>query len=416
MKYNYIFLLDKEKDKPDAKIRLRVRWGSCVAQFSVGYRVDVDKWNNDSQRCKANTTHGKKKVAASIINREIQRIEDIVNDIFSLYDIKNAVPSEQEFKEEYNERNGKAKANTKNIFDYYNEFIISESREKGWTYATTQKHRTIKNHLFNFSNRLEFSDLNEKGINMFVDYLLNLTDDDGELTMKNTTIKKDVAILLWFLRWASDKGYNKETAHLTYKVKLKTVPKKIIFLDWDELMRMYNVEGIKDNERIANDRFLFSCFTSLRFSDMDNLKWNNVKDGYIEITSIKTNDPLIIELNKYSSSILERYKKASGSVFPRMSNQKMNIYIKRVAEAAGINTLVNITYFQGGRRIDKVVPKYELITTHAGRRTFICNALMLGIAPNIVMKWTGHANYNAMKPYIEIADKAKKSAMELFNR
>lgn len=416
MKYSYIFLIDKEKGKPDAKIRLRVRWMDCIAQFSVGYRADIDKWNSESQRCKANTTHGKKKVPASVINREIQRLEDIVNDTFSLFDIQNITPNEQEFKDAFNEKNGKLKHKTKGIFDYYNEFIISESREKGWTYSTVQKHRTIKNHLYNFSNRLEFSDLNEKGLSMFVDYLLNLTDDEGELTMKNTTIKKDFAILLWFLRWASEKGYNKEMAYLTYKIKLKTVPKKIIFLDWDELMRMYNVDGLKDNERIANDRFLFSCFTSLRFSDMDNLKWNNVKDGYIEITSIKTNDPLIIELNNYSSSILERYRKSSGIVFPKMSNQKMNLYIKRVAEMAGINALVNITYFQGGKRIDKTIPKYELITTHAGRRTFICNALMLGIAPNIVMKWTGHANYNAMKPYIEIADKAKISAMNLFNK
>ena len=41
---------------------------------------------------------------------------------------------------------------------------------------------------------------------------------------------------------------------------------------------------------------------------------------------------------------------------------------------------------------------------------------MLGIAPEIVMKWTGHEDYRTMKPYIAIADKAKKDAMDLFNR
>ena len=40
---------------------------------------------------------------------------------------------------------------------------------------------------------------------------------------------------------------------------------------------------------------------------------------------------------------------------------------------------------------------------------------MLGIATNIVMKWTGHSDYAAMKPYIEIADKAKETEMSLFN-
>ena len=65
---------------------------------------------------------------------------------------------------------------------------------------------------------------------------------------------------------------------------------------------------------------------------------------------------------------------------------------------------------------EEILPKYELLSSHIGRRTFICNALMLGIAPNIVMKWTGHSDYAAMKPYIEIADKAKETAMSLFNK
>jgi integrase len=66
-------------------------------------------------------------------------------------------------------------------------------------------------------------------------------------------------------------------------------------------------------------------------------------------------------------------------------------------------------------RVDETYQKWELLSTHAGRRTFVCNALMLGIAPDIVMKWTGHSNYKAMKPYIDISDKAKRQAMDLFN-
>ena len=65
--------------------------------------------------------------------------------------------------------------------------------------------------------------------------------------------------------------------------------------------------------------------------------------------------------------------------------------------------------------LDEVYEKWKLMTTHVGRKTFICNSLMLGIAPQIVMKWTGHSDYAAMKPYIEIADKAKEDAMSLFD-
>ena len=58
--------------------------------------------------------------------------------------------------------------------------------------------------------------------------------------------------------------------------------------------------------------------------------------------------------------------------------------------------------------------EYELIGTHAGRRTFICFALSSGIPPQVVMKWTGNSDYQAMKPYIDISEKTKVNAMQLF--
>ena len=61
----------------------------------------------------------------------------------------------------------------------------------------------------------------------------------------------------------------------------------------------------------------------------------------------------------------------------------------------------------------ETLPKYELVGTHAGRRTFICFALSSGVPPQVVMKWTGHSDYKAMRPYIEIAEKTKADAMKL---
>jgi hypothetical protein len=57
-----------------------------------------------------------------------------------------------------------------------------------------------------------------------------------------------------------------------------------------------------------------------------------------------------------------------------------------------------------------------VLGTHAGRRTFICNALSMGIPVDIVMKWTGYSNYSAMKLYIDIAQSDKSKAMAKFNR
>lgn len=101
---------------------------------------------------------------------------------------------------------------------------------------------------------------------------------------------------------------------------------------------------------------------------------------------------------------------------PVISNQKMNDYLKELGELAEINEPVSETYYKGSRRIDTITPKYALLGTHAGRRTCICNALALGIPAQVVMKWTGHSDYKAMKPYIDIADDVKANAMNKFNQ
>ena len=116
-------------------------------------------------------------------------------------------------------------------------------------------------------------------------------------------------------------------------------------------------------------------------------------------------------LNKYKDVVFENHK-----VLPVITNQKMNDYLKELAELAGIDEPVHETYYKGNQRIDEVTSKYALLGTHAGRRTFICNALALGIPAQVVMKWTGHSDYKAMKPYIDFADDIKANAMSKFDR
>ena len=124
-------------------------------------------------------------------------------------------------------------------------------------------------------------------------------------------------------------------------------------------------------------------------------------------------------LSKAIISSLDKYKDVAfedNKVLPVITNQKMNDYLKELAELAGIDEPIRQTYYKGNERIDEVTPKYALLGTHAGRRTFICNALALGIPPQVVMKWTGHSDYKAMKPYIDIADDIKANSMSKFNQ
>lgn len=421
IKRNCIFLLDKEKDKSDAKLRCRIRWGENIVAFNVGHRIDIDKWISDAQRCKNNTTHGVKKTHSSIINRDIQKYQDICDTVFFYFEQQNIYPSSDDFKNEFNQRLGKKVKPERTIFEYHAEFMTEQGHESQWSDSTYKEHRTIQRRLKDFAPKLEFEDLTQNGLSKFVDYLQTIQVNSKKKGLKNSSIRKNLDNLKWFLRWATNKGYNKEMSFTTFQPKLKEVKNEIVYLTWEELIKVYNfkVPSICPHLEEVRDVFCFCCFTSLRYSDVANLKRTNVFEDYIQVTTIKTYETLRIELNDYSKKILDKYKNETykrNLALPVISNQKMNDYLKELGELCCIDEPVSITYYKGGERYDETYKKYELLTTHCGRRTFISNAIMLGIAPEIVMKWTGHEDYRTMKPYIAIADKAKKDAMDLFNK
>ncbi len=146
------------------------------------------------------------------------------------------------------------------------------------------------------------------------------------------------------------------------------------------------------------------------------LKRTDIIGDTMYITTQKTNDRLPINLNKFAQEILDKYAGhtyVGNTALPVISNQKMNKYLKDLCELCGFNTMITKFCFRKGQRVEETYPKYELIGTHAGRRTFICFALSSGVPPQVVMKWTGHSDYKAMKPYIDIAEKTKADAMKL---
>ena len=202
---------------------------------------------------------------------------------------------------------------------------------------------------------------------------------------------------------------------------MKATQKKVIYLSKDELKTILNLELKGDTLYLEpiRDIFMFCCFSSLRYSDASILKWNDVKEDHIEVTTVKTADSLSIEINDMMGRILEKYRavpaKRNNLVFPYYTNQAMNRDLKKLCKLAGINEEIRITSYKGNERIDEIKEKWELVGTHTGRKTFIVNALSRGIAPSIVMKWTGHNDYKSMKPYIDIVDAIKASEMSKMN-
>ena len=429
IKRNIIFALESRKKDgvpivENVPIRMRVNFASQRIEFTTGYRIDVAKWDGDKQRVKNGCTN-KLKQSASEINAALLGYYTELQEIFKRFEVAEIMPSPAKVKEAFNNRHGQnektelASADTSNVpsnfYEAFDDFVRVCGRQNDWTHSTFEKFGAVKNHLKNFRSELSFEFFDEEGLTEYVQYLREVRE------MRNSTIGKQLSFLKWFLRWSFKQGMHSNNAYDTFKPKLKDTQKKIIFLTWEELNRLreFKIPPTKQAIERVRDVFLFQCFTGLRYSDVFNLRRSDIKGDHIEVTTVKTSDSLVIELNKHSKAILEKYQDVvfeHDKALPVITNQKMNEYLKELAELAGINEPIRQTYYKGNERIDEVTPKYALLGTHTGRRTFICNALALGIPPQVVMKWTGHSDYKAMKPYIDIADDIKANAMSKFNQ
>lgn len=415
------FLLHKRKagDTQNLSIRMRVTLrGQRPLDFPTGHNIDLKDWDADNQ-CAL-----KSAIAAADINRTIDEWKAIMNEVFARYELlEKRVPTLGEIKDLFNDMVGrKTKTNESladpnmDLFQVFDLFTETMGMQNQWTKSTFEKFAAIKSHLHDFDPNLSFPGINESKMQAYLSYL----EKKG---LRNTTIAKNLAFVRWFLRWAHKKGYYNGDMQDTFKPKLKGTDgnsKEIIYLTQDEIKILENHQFLPMQAALerVRDVFLFCCFTGLRYSDVAKLKRSDIKDGFIVVVTKKTVDGLRIEQNKHSQAILDKYKDMKfpkDLALPVISNVKMNARLKILGQVCGIDEPTRIVYFQGGVRHEEVFPKWALLTTHCGRRTFVVTALQLGIPSEVIMKWTGHNDFSAMKPYVKIVDELKAKAMSRFD-
>jgi integrase len=401
-------------------IRMRITYGGNRVDIRVGYSIEVGKWNAEEGRVIAGAKNRYKQTAGEI-NKAILNCEELVEEVFTRYELlEKRIPTKAELKAAFDEVAGRKEPEPeepgKMFYEVYAEFMETMGRQNNWTKATYTKFNSLLEHLRNYSKNLAFETLTEKELREFV---VNLQTSG----LRNTTVAKYLSFFRWFLRWAFNAGYYEGKLHESFKPKFKGIDgnsKEIIYLEWEELLELYAFKfpPAKTSLPAVRDVFCFCCFTGLRYSDVAKLKRSDVKKNYITVVTQKTADSLIIELNKYSRAILKKYENIglpNDKALPVVSNVKMNENLKEMGKEAGLTNPQRIVYFMGNQRYEEVLPKYALLTTHCGRRSFIVNALRLGVPAEVIMKWTGHSDYKAMKPYIKIVDKLKASEMEKFD-
>ena len=443
--------LNKAGEQP---IRADINIRGIRLQRLIGYTISEKKWDGEAEEVKKGCINAAGK-DYRVINSRINEIKSH----FTSFDLKlDEKPTMDQMSKEFEKAINKnaariaaisnneseevteqkvAEAETKEkkpkakpAAEYMDEFIREESRLKEWSWETLKMVKSFKNHLLKFKKNAGLDFYDKNGLDKFITYLRS---DCG---LEENSVQKQYKNLTWFLRWAIRKGYTQIRDVETYEPVFKTVKKPVIFLNKEELDKLFNLEipangtvlKLKDmngNEyektvmesagmSRARDLFCFCAFTSLRYSDVVEVRRTDIHDGVMTITTQKTHDRLPIVLHKNAIAILDKYKDenfSGGKALPYMTNQQMNRCLKDLCEICEFNTPVHITLYRNGVRHDDVYPKWTQIGTHTGRKTFICFALSNGVPPDVVMKFTGHCDYKSMKPYIDITEDAKRDAI-----
>lgn len=196
-------------------------------------------------------------------------------------------------------------------------------------------------------------------------------------------------------------GWIQKDPFIKYKGKVIEVERA--FLSEEEIDIMFNKEFATERLNQVRDIFLFSCFTGLAYADVKKLSRKNINIGidgeqWIFINRTKTDTRSNIPILPIASVILDKYKDHPQAVnqdkiLPILSNQKMNAYLKEIADVCGIN---------------------KILTFHIARHTFATTVtLSNGIPIESVSKMLGHKNLKTTQHYAKILDLKVSNDMKI---
>lgn len=393
--------------KKEAYLRLRYRNSSVSIEVPTEIKVEKSFWdkyrlgsnfkgeNKDLQTNLDTSTQSLKKYVLSEINKvsssaiDKKWLSTIVKNYYNPPQPKNV------------------KIIPHSLLDYF-DYYLHEKRNTIST-PTRKKWNTVKNKVKRFQKAkgctFEIKDLNGDFKNLFIEYS---RDEHYSLF----TIQKELKFIKTLALHAKDMEVpvSRLLKELTLKLNKdqlmeysKSAP--VIYLSFDELEKIKAVEGLPDHLDNARDWLVVSCHTGQRVSDF--MRFDKSMIGkteyapFIKITQEKTAAEVEIPIVPDVAEILH---KRSGE-FPRpISDVKYNVYIKEVCKRAGLNEKTKGKVVQDIstnedetkiRNVFGVYPKWQLVTSHIGRRSFVSN--YRDILGNVgTMAITGHKSERVM--------------------
>lgn len=403
--YNFAINKQKENKKGLCPIQLVVCYNSNRIRKSIpGVKSRIVDWDSDKQRIKRNSRNEPENYA-DINNDKIVEVENKLIQLKKEIGVKIVSFSEELLLERLSYTR---KTKYDNYFyDKYDEYIEMIK-------PPIKAAQTVKGFVTCFNKIREFE--KEKGyilsfesINTeFYEKIRSYMFDDKKYA--SNYFVKVIATLKTFMNWAEDRGYTNNQVYKKFKATEKEVD--IIALDEVELNKLLNCKYDTTRLEKVRDVFCFSCFTGLRFSDILSLKKEHIINGYLVKDVVKTRQKIRIPLTQPALQILEKYNDLITGPLPIISGPKYNEYIKECCKIAGIDTPTPISRHVGNTCTSTVYPKYELITSHVGRKTFTTLSLVKGMSETSVKLITGHKRDEHFRKYIKYTDENKKLEMD----
>jgi integrase len=400
-KVNFNLSPNSDKESNIEFIRLVFRYDTPTKRlvYNVGQGVPRSQWNLKKQR--ANATRATPQYQE--LNSNLDKIQKEVLKISTTYQLNGDTLTVDQFKKELDIALGKTERQFKDtsFFAFIEDFI--KNRKESLTFAkeSIAKYNQVYTHLKNYvkvkRKKVDFENIDLDFFDDFMKYLHSKKYAQNNCQKIITTIKT-------ILNDATERGYNKNYAFKSKKFTISQEDVNNIYLSESELENMYRLD-LSNNTRLerVRDLFIIGSYTGLRFSDLSTFNSDNItKRGDNELLMIKTQKTgkdVAIPLHPFVKEILAKYE---GTPPRALTNQKMNDYLKEVAQLAELNETVFKSITKGGKRIEVKYEKWELVTTHTARRSFSTNAFKRGIPSISIMRITGHSTEKAFMKYIKI--------------
>lgn len=390
-----LFALRKPKNYSSGEmpIYLRITVDGRRTELAVGRKCAPDKWDPVNGRATGS------KAISKTLNIYL---DDVQFKIFELHRIMSA--NEEDITAEIlkNRFIGKdEKVRTLlSVFEDHNQkmkSLVGQDFEK----STLQRYETALMHTRDFMKwkynipDLSVSKINFKFLNEFEYYLRSVRK------CANNSAIKYIKNLGKIVRICLGNGWLTVDPYINYKPKTTKVHR--IVLTKDDLTNITNKQFSIERLEQVRDIFLFSCYTGLAYVDVRKLKRSEIEKGidgklWIYTHRQKTDSLSRIPLLPTALSIIQKYDYnaqciAEDFLLPVISNQKMNAYLKEVADVCGID---------------------KLLTFHIARHTFATTVtLNNGVPIETVAKMMGHSSIKTTQIYAKVLDHKISDDMEI---